>query len=328
MLKGALITGVVVVGTVATVAVLSGEDPVTVIRVVDGDTIDARVDGKEKRIRLLNVDTPEYGRDGAADDCLAEEATAYLQSLLPSGREITLSYDSERTDRYGRDLAGVFVDDTLVNAEIAREGYGVAVQFGGNDRFMPEVSAAEAEAQAQRLGVHGLPDECLVSAQTATTVSEAAPLLAAGLLAMSQADLDLHEEKLLAALTKVEEGGTLASIRVNSRRTPTTVAEQEELNDTAAKIEQRISEIGNAAHRSNERRRRSASVSRMSGSRPSDVQLKRRKRRKRRRLSAVNRNVPPGPPPRPPPQHPGLLPRPAVVETITPAAAPTAATTR
>ena len=45
MLKGALITGVVVVGTVATVAVLSGEDPVTVIRVVDGDTIDARVDG-------------------------------------------------------------------------------------------------------------------------------------------------------------------------------------------------------------------------------------------------------------------------------------------
>src|SRR5699024_5076736 len=50
MLKGALITGVVVVGTVATVAVLSGEDPVTVIRVVDGDTIDARVDGKEKRI--------------------------------------------------------------------------------------------------------------------------------------------------------------------------------------------------------------------------------------------------------------------------------------
>ena len=89
MLKGALITGVVVVGTVATVAVLSGEDPVTVIRVVDGDTIDARVDGKEKRIRLLNVDTPEYGRDGAADDCLAEEATAYLQSLLPSGREIT-----------------------------------------------------------------------------------------------------------------------------------------------------------------------------------------------------------------------------------------------
>ncbi|HHU67723.1 thermonuclease family protein, partial [Corynebacterium sp.] len=246
MLKGALITGVVVVGTVATVAVLSGEDPVTVIRVVDGDTIDARVDGKEKRIRLLNVDTPEYGRDGAADDCLAEEATAYLQSLLPSGREITLSYDSERTDRYGRDLAGVFVDDTLVNAEIAREGYGVAVQFGGNDRFMPEVSAAEAEAKAQRLGVHGLPDECLVSAQTATTVSEAAPLLAAGLLAMSQADLDLHEEKLLAALTKVKKVRTLAlhpsefaENAYDGHR-----AEQEELNDTAAKIEQRISEIG------------------------------------------------------------------------------------
>ena len=263
MLKGALITGVVVVGAATTVAVLSGgDDPVTVVKVIDGDTIDARIDGADRRIRLLNVDTPEYGKQGAPDDCLAEEATAYLQSVLPVGQEITLEYDTERTDRYDRDLAGVFVDGTLINAEIAREGFGVAVQFGSNDRFLPPVSAAEDEARAAGRGVHSLEEECLVSAQAEAVAGQAAPLLAAGIVAMSQADLDLHEEKVLAALAQARKVRTLAgrpsefaSTAYEGYRTEKKELDRliERLDDRVSTIEQRRADIERKAEEERQR---------------------------------------------------------------------------
>ena len=53
--------------------------------------------------------------------------TALLEELLPPGTVVGLEYDQERTDRYDRTLAGVFLEDgTLVNAEIARQGLGCA----------------------------------------------------------------------------------------------------------------------------------------------------------------------------------------------------------
>ncbi|MFJ4761298.1 thermonuclease family protein [Kocuria marina] len=55
----------------------------TVERVVDGDTLDATIAGKSTRVRLLNINTPEVARDGQPGECLADEATAKLEDLLP-----------------------------------------------------------------------------------------------------------------------------------------------------------------------------------------------------------------------------------------------------
>ena len=74
----------------------------TVVLVIDGDTIDVSVKGETKRVRLLNIDTPELGRDGVSDECLAREAKARLEELLPAGTKVSLEYDVERQDRYGR----------------------------------------------------------------------------------------------------------------------------------------------------------------------------------------------------------------------------------
>lgn len=205
MFRGLFLTGVVVVGTAAAVSAFSGDDPVTVVRVIDGDTITAKVDGAEKRLRLLNVDTPELGRNGAEDECLAQEATTFLASLLPSGQEITLEYDTEKQDRYDRELVGVFLDNQLVNAEIARQGFGVAVQFGDNRRFYPEVADAEKQARAEGIGVHELPEECSVPRQTESTIAQVSALLALGLAAMNGAELDLHEGKVAALLADVRK---------------------------------------------------------------------------------------------------------------------------
>ena len=133
---------------------LEAGDPATVVRVVDGDTIVVRKDGQEETVRLLNIDTPETKHPNKAVQCLGPEATQALETILRPGDDVVLRYDLERTDRYGRTLAGVFEDEMLVNAEIARQGLGVPVVFEPNRRFYPEVLAAWNEAEGEQAGLH------------------------------------------------------------------------------------------------------------------------------------------------------------------------------
>ncbi|KAB1658875.1 thermonuclease family protein [Pseudoclavibacter sp. CFCC 11306] len=61
-------------------------------------------------------------------------ARLWLKNHLPSGTKIKLDYDREAQDGYGRDLAAIYKDGTLVNAEIARNGLGSAMSVGGQRR--------------------------------------------------------------------------------------------------------------------------------------------------------------------------------------------------
>src|SRR5699024_9231092 len=51
---------------------------VTVDDAIDGDTIRATVDGRDERIRLIGIDTPEIGHEGAPDEKCAQEAKRFL----------------------------------------------------------------------------------------------------------------------------------------------------------------------------------------------------------------------------------------------------------
>lgn len=73
----------------------------TVVRVIDGDTFDARRLG---RIRLADVDAPELGEPGS------DEATGYLRFLI-RWRPVFLDIDDlQEKDRYGRIVAVVYVE--------------------------------------------------------------------------------------------------------------------------------------------------------------------------------------------------------------------------
>lgn len=88
----ALSAGAVLVGGVAVYAQADSE-PVTVERVIDGDTIDVRLEGETQRVRLLNVDTPETKHPNEEIECLGPEATEFLEEQLPVGQEIELEFD-------------------------------------------------------------------------------------------------------------------------------------------------------------------------------------------------------------------------------------------
>ncbi|MBB5597930.1 thermonuclease family protein [Neomicrococcus lactis] len=142
-------------------------DTGVVVRVIDGDTIAATVNGEEKTIRLLNIDTPETKHPNEPIQCLGPEATAYLESRLEPGDEIGLEYDIERLDRYGRTLAGVYESNSLVNADIAAMGLGVAVLFEPNKRFYQQVLDAQNKAKDQLQGLFNPAIECTLPGQLA-----------------------------------------------------------------------------------------------------------------------------------------------------------------
>ena len=149
-----------------------GRDVASVIRVIDGDTVDVDLDGDETRIRLLNVDTPETKHPDEPVQCLGLEASQFLEDLLPVGTEVELDYDVEKEDSYGRTLAGLFHEDVLINAQIAAEGLGVAVVYEPNSKFYDEVKNAEQNAREEQVGLFDLQIECALPQQLAAVQDE------------------------------------------------------------------------------------------------------------------------------------------------------------
>ena len=128
----ATMTGVALVASgLPTLDEGDGLDRATVLRVVDGDTLKVDLAGVETTVRLLNVDAPETKHPNTPVDCLGPEASRFLTQLLPSGTGVELEYDGETLDRYARTLAGVWLKNDLVNAEVARAGLGAPVQYNG-----------------------------------------------------------------------------------------------------------------------------------------------------------------------------------------------------
>lgn len=154
------LAGILAAGGIAVVTGVVQGNPTTVTKIVDGDTIDVESSGETTRIRLLNIDTPEIGRGDKPSECLAEEARDFLKNRLPIGTEVRLEFDEEREDKYGRTLAGVFLDDSLINAEIAAEGLAVPMEIAPNRRFYPEVSEASEQAKSANKGIHSVGPEC------------------------------------------------------------------------------------------------------------------------------------------------------------------------
>mgnify|MGYP001825216158 FL=1 len=122
-------------------------DEAEVIRVYDGDTIEALVSGRREKIRYIGIDTPEMSDTREPVLELAREARDANRRLV-DGRVVQLERDVQTRDAYGRLLAYVWIGDTLVNEVLVREGLAAARSFPPNVRHQERLRAAEAEARA------------------------------------------------------------------------------------------------------------------------------------------------------------------------------------
>lgn len=134
------------------------EVEVRVVQTTDGDTvkITPEVQG-EDRVRLIGVDTPETNPERGPEP-YGEEAALFTRESI-QGRDVTLEFDAERKDDYGRILAYVRLPDgTMFNETLLREGYAQVATFPPNTRYLGRFEEARSEAREARQGLWGLPE--------------------------------------------------------------------------------------------------------------------------------------------------------------------------
>jgi endonuclease YncB( thermonuclease family) len=120
--------------------------------VYDGDSLRLE-DGC--KLRLIGIDTPELGRDGAPDQPGAEVARARLQELLDAqGGRVLLRLGREARDRYGRRLVHLYRPDGRNLARLLlAEGLGFAIAVPPNLSHLGCHFDAEGQARSARRGL-------------------------------------------------------------------------------------------------------------------------------------------------------------------------------
>jgi micrococcal nuclease len=131
----------------------SRADPVTVTRVVDGDTFRVRRSGRDVTVRLIGIDAPEVGWYGGTAECFGNHAGRVAVRLL-EGRSVRLEHDREQLDPYGRTLAYAYLPGgRMVNLVLVRRGLAEVTIFPPNDRHEDRLRRAEDAARQAGAGL-------------------------------------------------------------------------------------------------------------------------------------------------------------------------------
>lgn len=128
--------------------------PARVLYVYDGDTVKVSVEGREEKVRLVGVDTPEAPRDEKPGQPGHAEATARTRELVGAG-QVRLVRDTVSDDRdtYKRLLRNVRLPDGRYLSDVLiSEGLGFAIVRFRHGR-MDHVVSLEREARREGRGL-------------------------------------------------------------------------------------------------------------------------------------------------------------------------------
>jgi len=127
-----------------------------VVRVVDGDTIEAKIEGMDEveDVRYIGVDTPETVKPGTPVQCYGPEASDFDHRLV-EGKRVRLVFDRERRDVYGRLLAYVYLDGRMVNAALVRRGLARTLSIAPNTSHAGRFHRLAARAARAGRGLWG-----------------------------------------------------------------------------------------------------------------------------------------------------------------------------
>lgn len=120
---------------------------VSVSYLYDGDTVRLS-DGR--KVRLIGINTPEFGHAGEPSEPLAQEARQALHQLLLGQERIALRFEQERKDHYGRLLAHLYLaDGRSLQERLLEQGLAAAVAIAPNVANLDCYLAAESRANGR-----------------------------------------------------------------------------------------------------------------------------------------------------------------------------------
>lgn len=122
---------------------------------VDGDTAEFELDGEIIKVRFLGVNTPETVATDVGEEPFGKEASNYTTEKLENATTIKIEYDSnaDKKDKYERVLAWVWVDDSLLQEELVKNGLAETYMLQNNYTYASELQLAEEEAKNNKLGI-------------------------------------------------------------------------------------------------------------------------------------------------------------------------------
>lgn len=123
-----------------------------VVRVVDGDTIHVRLEGRIEKVRYIGVNAPELHHPTKGEEPGGREAAEVNRGLV-EGKQVRLQLDVQHRDRYGRLLAYVWVNDLMVNAELVRRGYAQVMTVPPNVRYQELLLRLQRDAREAGRGL-------------------------------------------------------------------------------------------------------------------------------------------------------------------------------
>ena len=123
-------------------------------RCIDGDTAAFILNDEEIRVRFLAIDTPEiYPKNNIKP--FGIEASDYTCTKITRAKVIKLEYDpkSDLKDQYGRYLAWIWVDNSLLQKELISLGYAKVAYIYGEYKYLEDLNKLEKDAINNNLGI-------------------------------------------------------------------------------------------------------------------------------------------------------------------------------
>ncbi|MFU8889249.1 MAG: thermonuclease family protein [Trueperaceae bacterium] len=121
--------------------------PVSVLTVIDGDTLVLESNLGPRTVRLIGIDAPETSHPERGRDPYGPEARAFVAALLPEGTPVWVELDLGVNDAFGRLLAYLYVEDpdgtwvvegrpaAQVNLAIAEAGFATELTIEPNSTY-------------------------------------------------------------------------------------------------------------------------------------------------------------------------------------------------
>ncbi len=131
------------------------DESATVMRVVDGDTIQVKLStGKLEKVRIIGIDTPETVDPRKAVQCYGKEASAKMKALL-NRKKVTLEKNpAEDRDKYGRLLRYVSFKEKDIGAQMIEDGFAFSYKSYPHPR-LDQYNELEKVASESKIGLWG-----------------------------------------------------------------------------------------------------------------------------------------------------------------------------
>lgn len=145
----------IVILPIKVVALESTSDTVKLSNCVDGNSARFMLGLGEIKVKFLGIEAEETIKDDVTNEIDETFVSDYVCEQLQSAKSIKIEYDSnaEKEDKFGRIQAWVYVDDSLLQEDLVRNGYAKIMYVNEDYLYTEKLKEAQNYAKENKLGV-------------------------------------------------------------------------------------------------------------------------------------------------------------------------------